>query len=68
MKYIYIVKKGLFSSQVRLTVNRKQQGLDPSEMLKESDETSGKLASMSKNMSTKAGGKKFKMHQIATLG
>jgi hypothetical protein len=47
---------------VRLTVNRKQEGLDPSEMLKESDETSGKLASKSKTMSTKSTGKKFKMH------
>jgi len=62
------VEKSLFSSLVRLTVNRKQEGLDPSEMLKESDETSGKLASKSKNMSTKSTGKKFKLHQISTLG
>ena len=34
-KYIYIVKDGLFASQVRINVNRKTQGLDPSEMLKE---------------------------------
>ena len=70
MKYVYIVKgkDSLFSSQVRLNTARKQQGLDPSDMLKESDENSGKLASMSKNMSTKAGGKKFKMHEIAVLG
>ena len=32
------------------------------------DEGSGKLASKSKTLSTKAGGKKFKMHQMATLG
>ena len=44
------------------------QGLDPAEMLKEADETSGKLASKSKTMSTKASGKKFKVHQITTLG
>lgn len=37
-------------------------------MLKESDESSGKLASMSKNMSTKVGARKFKLHEIATLG
>ena len=42
--------------------------MDPSEMLKESDESSGKLASKSKNMSTKASGKKFRLHQIASLG
>ena len=34
-KYIYIVKDGLFGSQVRLNVNKKMQGLDPSEMLNE---------------------------------
>ena len=44
------------------------QGLDPSEMLKEADESSGKLASKSKNMSTKAQGKKYRHHQIASLG
>lgn len=53
-------------SQVRLSVNKKLEGLDPSEML--NDEGSGKLASKSKTMSTKASGKKYKMHQIATLG
>lgn len=53
---------------MRLSVNRKQKGLDTSEMLKESDETSGKLASMGKNMSTKASSKKYKMHQISILG
>lgn len=37
-------------------------------MLKEADESSGKLASMSKNMSTKAGGKKHRSFQIACLG
>ena len=37
-------------------------------MLKESDESSGKLASMSKTMSTKATGKKYRVHQIASLG
>ena len=58
----------MFASQVRLTVNRKLQGLDPSEMLKESDESSGKLASMSKTMSTKNTGKKYRLHQIASLG
>ena len=76
IEYIYIVEgnedpkmgESLFSSQVRLSTSKKQQGLDPSEMLKESDETSGKLASMSKNMSTKAGGKKTRMHEIARLG
>lgn len=44
------------------------QGLDPSEMLKESEESSGKLASKSKTMSTKGTGKKYRMYQIATLG
>lgn len=37
-------------------------------MLKESDESSGKLASMSKTMSTKNTGKKYRLHQIASLG
>lgn len=37
-------------------------------MLKESDESSGKLASMSKTMSTKSSGKKYRVHQIASLG
>ena len=68
MKYIYIVKEGLYSQQVRLTVNRRVKGLDSSEMLKETDTSSGKLASKSKNMSTKATGKKHKMYQIASLG
>ena len=68
LKYIYVVKEGLFSSQVRLTVSRKMQGLNPGEMLKEAEESSGKLASKSKTMSTKATGKKYKMHQIASLG
>jgi len=62
------VVKSLFSSLVRLSVDRKKKGLDPSEMLKESDENSGKLASMGKNMSTKATSKKYKMHQISILG
>lgn len=62
MKYIYIVKEGLYSQQVRLSVNRRVKGLDPSEMLKETDTSSGKLASKSKNMSTKATGKKHKMY------
>ncbi len=62
LKFIYIVKEGLFASQVRLTVNQKLKGLDPSEMLKEAEETSGKLASKSKNMSTKSGGKKHRLH------
>ena len=31
-------------------------------MLKESDESSGKLASMSKTMSTKNTGKKYRLH------
>ena len=60
LKYLYIVKDGLFASQVRLTVNRQLAGLDPSDMLKESDESSGKLASMSKTMSTKNTGKKYR--------
>ena len=34
-KFIYIVKDGLFASQVRINVNKKTQGLDPSDMLKE---------------------------------
>jgi len=67
LKYIYIVKSGLFSSQVRMNLTRKTQGLDPSEMLKEQDASSGKLASKSKNMS-KTSGKKQKMLQIACLG
>ena len=62
LKYIYIVKSGYFASQVRLTVNQKLQGLDPSDMLKESEESSGKLASKSKNMSTKSTGKKHRLH------
>lgn len=37
-------------------------------MLKEQEESSGKLASKSKNMSTKASGKKYRLHQIAILG
>ena len=43
-------------------MNRRVKGLDPSEMLKETDTSSGKLASKSKNMSTKATGKKHKMY------
>jgi len=31
-------------------------------MLKEQEESSGKLASKSKNMSTKASGKKYRLH------
>jgi len=62
LKYLYIVKDGMFGSQVRLAVNKKMQGLDPAEMLKESDESSGKLASMSKTMSTKNTGKKYRVH------
>lgn len=67
--YVYIVKDGIFSSQIRLSLNnQKTQGLDPSQMLKESDESSGKLASMGKTKSTKQGARKFKLHEIATLG
>ena len=62
MKYIYIVKNGLFSSQVRVSLSRKIQGLDPSEMLKETEESSGKLASKSKTMSSKGAGKKYKTY------
>jgi hypothetical protein len=47
---------------VRLSINRQLAGLDPSDMLKESDESSGKLASMSKTMSTKNTGKKYRQH------
>ena len=68
LKYLYIVKEGEFGSQVRLHVDRKVKGLDPSEMLKECDNSSGKLASKSKTMSTKNNGKKYKMYQIASLG
>lgn len=68
LKHIYIVKDGLFSQQVRLSVNRRVKGLDPSEMLKECDTSSGKLASKSKTMSTKSTGKKHRMYQIASLG
>ena len=67
---IYIVKEGVFSNQVRLSLLGKQktQGLEPGAMLKESEETSGKLAQKSKTVSTKPGIRRFKMHQVATLG
>ena len=40
----------------------------PSEMLKEQDNSSGKLASKSKNLTQKVGSRKHKLHQVACLG
>lgn len=59
-KYIYFVKEGQFASQIRMNIARNMKGLDPSEMLRETEATSGKLASKSKTLSTKNSGKKYR--------
>ena len=51
-----------------MSISKTHRGMDPSEMLKEMEESSGKLASKSKTLSSKNSGKKYRQHQIALLG
>ena len=62
MRYVYFIKNGEFSSHIRLRQQAKVQGLDPNDMLKVMEHSTGKLASKSKTMSAKANQKSFRQY------